>query len=284
MYLPVKGGGLLIDQARPATSLRLPLDSGTRSGHDGWPRAGVAGGHGPRTRSPVRGGLAVKETLESRGRGRCRPGDRRGLPSRGQGGHHRGGERPGFATRRGGRAATARSTSPRQVPVAASRASCIPSSATSALAPAAASPPSRTASPASSSAACHRASPTRARPSDHRTSTVGAGRRASGSWSEVRALGAAEFRDSVPDGAAAGVGQLYRVDESGAAVSVADLAAYETGRQPGCRPARQHRARLEHQRTGRHGRGRPRGGCGRQRPAHGGRGWRHLARWPCSRS
>jgi hypothetical protein len=44
--------------------------------------------------------------------------------------------------------------------------------------------------------------------------------------------GAAEFRDAVPDGAAAGAGQLYMVDESGAAVSVADLAAYETSDNP----------------------------------------------------
>ena len=44
--------------------------------------------------------------------------------------------------------------------------------------------------------------------------------------------GAAEFRDAVPDGAAAGAGQLYRVDENGAAQSVADLAAYETANNP----------------------------------------------------
>lgn len=44
--------------------------------------------------------------------------------------------------------------------------------------------------------------------------------------------GAAEYRDAVPDGAAAGYGQLYRVDEGGAAVSVADLAAYETSDNP----------------------------------------------------
>jgi hypothetical protein len=44
--------------------------------------------------------------------------------------------------------------------------------------------------------------------------------------------GAAEFRDAVPDGAAAGAGQLYMVDESGAAVSVADLAAYESSDNP----------------------------------------------------
>jgi hypothetical protein len=44
--------------------------------------------------------------------------------------------------------------------------------------------------------------------------------------------GAAEYRDAVPDGPAAGAGQLYMVDESGAAVSVADMAAYETASNP----------------------------------------------------
>lgn len=46
------------------------------------------------------------------------------------------------------------------------------------------------------------------------------------------AAGAAEFRDGIPDGAAAGMGQLYRIDADGMAQSVADLAAYETTDNP----------------------------------------------------
>ncbi len=45
-------------------------------------------------------------------------------------------------------------------------------------------------------------------------------------------LGAAEFRESIPDGAGAGMGQLYRIDADGMAQSVADLAAYETSENP----------------------------------------------------
>jgi sugar lactone lactonase YvrE len=44
--------------------------------------------------------------------------------------------------------------------------------------------------------------------------------------------GAADGRAGVPDSAAAGMGQLYHVDASGKAVSVADLAAYETASNP----------------------------------------------------
>ena len=44
--------------------------------------------------------------------------------------------------------------------------------------------------------------------------------------------GAADGRAGVPDGAAAGMGQLYRVDADGDAQSVADLAAYETANNP----------------------------------------------------
>jgi hypothetical protein len=44
--------------------------------------------------------------------------------------------------------------------------------------------------------------------------------------------GAADGRAGVPDGAAAGMGQLYMVDANGAAQSVADLAAYETANNP----------------------------------------------------
>jgi hypothetical protein len=45
-------------------------------------------------------------------------------------------------------------------------------------------------------------------------------------------LGAAEGRDGVPDGAAAGMGQLYHIGADGTSVSVADLAAYETANNP----------------------------------------------------
>jgi hypothetical protein len=44
--------------------------------------------------------------------------------------------------------------------------------------------------------------------------------------------GAADGRAGVPDGAAAGMGQLYQVDAYGDAQSVADLAAYETANNP----------------------------------------------------
>jgi sugar lactone lactonase YvrE len=44
--------------------------------------------------------------------------------------------------------------------------------------------------------------------------------------------GAADGRAGVPDGAAAGMGQLYQVDANGDAQSVADLAAYETANNP----------------------------------------------------
>jgi sugar lactone lactonase YvrE len=44
--------------------------------------------------------------------------------------------------------------------------------------------------------------------------------------------GAAEGRDGVPDGAAAKMGQLYRVGTDGTAESVVDLAAYETANNP----------------------------------------------------
>ena len=46
------------------------------------------------------------------------------------------------------------------------------------------------------------------------------------------AAGSAEFRESIPDGAAAGMGQLYRIDADGLAQSVADLADYETTVNP----------------------------------------------------
>jgi hypothetical protein len=45
------------------------------------------------------------------------------------------------------------------------------------------------------------------------------------------AAGSAEFRESIPDGAAEGMGWLYRVGDSGAE-AVADLAAYETEVNP----------------------------------------------------
>ena len=44
--------------------------------------------------------------------------------------------------------------------------------------------------------------------------------------------GAADGRAGVPESAAAGMGQLYHVDASGKAVSVADFAAYETANNP----------------------------------------------------
>lgn len=43
---------------------------------------------------------------------------------------------------------------------------------------------------------------------------------------------AAPFRDAVPDGAAAAIGQLYKVGADGKPVAVADLAAYETANNP----------------------------------------------------
>ena len=44
--------------------------------------------------------------------------------------------------------------------------------------------------------------------------------------------GSAEFRETIPDGAGAGMGQLYRIDADGVAQSVADLADYETTENP----------------------------------------------------
>jgi hypothetical protein len=46
------------------------------------------------------------------------------------------------------------------------------------------------------------------------------------------AVGAAGTRDSIPDGAGAGLGQLYRIAADGSAESVADLAAFETSDNP----------------------------------------------------
>jgi hypothetical protein len=46
------------------------------------------------------------------------------------------------------------------------------------------------------------------------------------------AAGSAEFREAIPDGAGAGMGQLYFVDADGVAQSVADLADYETTVNP----------------------------------------------------